>query len=80
MAFVYDDSGIEDDGFGGVMDVGFATGFNVRYKFLMLAFEFNKTKSKLVWSEDSDVYLGSASDSGDKTPLPYWNIMFGFSF
>ena len=80
MAIVYDNGSTEDT-YGGVMGVGFATGFNVRYKFLMLGIEYNKVNMKLVDSDNSSNYWGNVSDpASERTPLPYWNIMFGFSF
>jgi hypothetical protein len=70
----------DNDVYVGTMGLGFATGINVRYKFLMLALEFNKVNVKLVNADDETDYYGNYSDDGDKTPMPAWNIMLGFSF
>ena len=66
--------------YGAYLGWGFGTGINLRYNFFMFSFEINKLVLKL---EDSDYggYLGDPSNPGsDKTPLPGFNLTFGFSF
>ena len=63
-------------GWGGI---GFATGFNVRWKFLMTGFEFN-TVSMLLEEVDDGYYFGSFDSDEDKTPLPEIRVTFGFCF
>jgi hypothetical protein len=64
-------------GFGGV---GIATGFNVRWNFIMAGFEFNTVKMKLQNIDSDGDYLGSLSHGGIKTALPAVNFTFGFCF
>lgn len=82
MATVYENTSIDDEAYAGFMGLGYATGINVRYKFLMLAFEYNKVKTKLkdVDNTTTTSYFGDLSSNSDKTPLSHWNIMLGFSF
>lgn len=66
--------------YGAYLGRGFSTGINLRYRFFMFSFEVNRLVLKL---EDSDYggYLGDPGDIGsDKTPLPGFNLTFGFSF
>jgi hypothetical protein len=71
----------EANSYAGSRGMGFATGVNVRYKFLMVGVEYNKVKTKLGNAADNDVYLMNYEDSDvDKSPIGHWNIMFGFSF
>ena len=80
-AIVSGDSSFEDENYVGTFGIGFSTGFNIRYRFLMAGFEFNKDSIKL---EDVDVkgeYFGNVSDpDDDKTPLPSLSFTFGFCF
>jgi hypothetical protein len=64
-------------GFGGF---GVATGFNVRWNFIMAGFEFNTVKMKLQNADYDGEYLGSLSHGGIKTALPAMNFTFGFIF
>jgi hypothetical protein len=69
-----------DDIYVGTLGIGVATGINIRYRFLMLGFEFN---SDHLTFENRDVpgeYFGNLSDDSDKTPLPSLSFTFGFSF
>jgi len=51
----------------GYFGIGYKIGFNVRYRILMAGFEFSKDKIKF-------------EDTSEGTPLPCFNITFGFSF
>ena len=64
-------------GFGGF---GIATGFNVRWNFIMAGFEFNTVKMQLENVEYDGDYIGSVSEGGIKTPLPAMNFTLGFVF
>lgn len=73
---------IEDDGFVGYLGFGYSTGINIRYRAMMIGFEYNKDSMKL---EDVDVdnegeYFGNATDDSDKTPMSCFNFTFGLSF
>ncbi len=80
MALVYGGSGDSDTSYFGTLGVGIATGFNVRYRFLMLGFEYNADKLKFENVDNKGSYFGSASDDGDKTPMSSLTFTFGFSF
>ncbi len=80
MTFQASDGTVEDDGYAGTLGTGYATGVNVRYRFLMLGFEFNKDTMKLANTNNSDEYFGKAKDESDKTPMPCYNLTLGFSF
>ena len=72
-----------DDTYLGVIGLGYSTGFNVRYRFLMAGFEFNKDHMKLENSDSPGDYFGSlnSEDYGtDKTPMPSFSFTFGFCF
>ena len=74
---------IEDEGFVGTLGTGYSIGFNVRYRFLMLGFDFNKDSMKLESTDQSGEYIGNIGndqDRGEKTPLPYYNFTLGFCF
>ncbi len=60
--------------------IGIATGINVRYRFLMLGFEYNSDKMKFESEEYPGEYFGSLGDDSDKTPLPSLSFTLGFSF
>ena len=70
----------DDDAFGGALGTGYSIGFNVRYRFLMLGFDFNRDSMELTNINDSDIYFGNAKDNSNKTPMPYYNATFGFTF
>jgi hypothetical protein len=78
-AFVDDNLDI-DEGYRGLFGVGYTTGLNVRYRFLMLGLEFNRVNMKLENVDVDGEYLGNAKDDGDKTPLPSMSFTFGFCF
>lgn len=80
MAFAESDGTVNDEGYAGTLGTGYAIGINVRYKILMLGFEFNTDKMKLEHTDFNDEYLGNAKDDSDKTPLPCMNFTFGFNF
>ena len=83
MATVNDNSMVEDEGYAGFMGLGYATGLNIRYKFLMLAFEFNKVKTKLKNVDESSLasdYVGDFNSTSEKTSMPHWSLTLGFSF
>jgi hypothetical protein len=69
-----------DDVYLGTPGIGIATGMNIRYRFLMLGFEFNSDRMKFENQDIPGEYFGSLSDDGDKTPMPGFNFTFGFSF
>ena len=60
--------------------IGFATGINVRYAFLMLGFEFNSDKMKFESQDFPVEYFGNWSDDSDKTPMPSFSFSLGFCF
>lgn len=60
--------------------IGFATGINVRYRFLMLGFEFNSDKMKFESQDYPGEYFGNVSDDSNKTPMPSFSFSLGFCF
>jgi len=80
MAFVYGGSGDIDENYLGTLGTGLSTGFNMRYRFLMVGFEYSMDKMKLENQDNKGEYFGSSSDDGDKTPMSSFNFTFGFSF
>jgi hypothetical protein len=60
--------------------IGIATGINVRYRFLMLGFEYNSDKMKFESQDYPGDYFGNLDDGSDKTPLPSLSFTLGFSF
>lgn len=80
MAFADSDGSVGDDGFAGSLGTGYALGINVRYKVLMLSFEFTTDKMKLEYTEMEGFYFGNFKDESTKTPLPSMNFTFGFNF
>jgi hypothetical protein len=69
-----------DDVYLGTLGFGVSTGINIRYRFLMLGFEFNSDNLKFENQDIAGEYFGSLSDDGDKTPMPGFCFTFGFSF
>lgn len=59
---------------------GVATGINLRYRFIMLGFEFNTDKMKFENQDFPGEYFGSISEDGDKTPMPSLSFSLGFCF
>ena len=59
---------------------GIATGINVRYRFLMLGFEFNSDNMKFESQDYPGEYFGNISDDSDKTPMPSFSFSLGFCF
>ncbi|RLD57196.1 MAG: hypothetical protein DRI97_05865 [Bacteroidetes bacterium] len=59
---------------------GVATGINVRYRFLMLGFEYNSDNMKFENQDHPGQYFGNVGDDSDKTPMPSLSFTFGFSF
>lgn len=80
MAFADTDGSVEDEGFAGTLGTGYSIGFNIRYKVLMLGFDFNKDSMVLAYTNDSDIYFGNAKDESNKTPMPCYNLTLGFTF
>ena len=65
-------------GFGGF---GIATGFNIRWNFIMAGFEFNTVKMQLENIDVDGDYIGSFPyGEGIKTALPAMHFTFGFIF
>lgn len=60
--------------------IGVATGFNIRYNFIMFGFEFNTDRMKFESQDYPGEYFGSLSESGDKTPMPSFSFSLGFCF
>jgi hypothetical protein len=60
--------------------IGIATGINVRYRFLMLGFEYNSDKMKFESQDYPGAYFGNLSEDSDKTPMPSLSFTLGFSF
>jgi len=73
-------SDVEDEVYLGVTGFGVSTGINVRYRFLMLGFEFNTDNMKFENVDISREYFGNLSDGSDKTPMPSLSFTLGFSF
>lgn len=60
--------------------IGIATGINLRYRFLMLGFEYNSDNMKFESQDYPGEYFGSLSEDGDKTPMPSLSFSLGFYF
>lgn len=60
--------------------IGYATGVNLRYRFLMLGFEFNSDKMKFESQDYPGEYFGSVSEDSEKTPMPSFSFSLGFCF
>ena len=60
--------------------IGVATGINIRYRFLMLGFEYNSDNMKFESQDYPGAYFGNVSTDSDKTPMPSFSFSFGFSF
>ena len=60
--------------------IGVSTGINVRYRFLMLGFEYNSDKMKFENVDVPEEYFGNLGDGTDKTPMPSLSFTFGFCF
>lgn len=60
--------------------IGIATGINIRYRFLMLGFEYNSDNMKFESQDYPGSYFGNISDDSDKTPMPSLSFTLGFSF
>jgi hypothetical protein len=73
-------SDVEDEVYLGVTGFGVSTGINVRYRFLMLGFEFNTDNMKFENQDLAGEYFGNVSDDSDKTPMPSLSFTLGFSF
>jgi hypothetical protein len=69
-----------DEVYRGTLGFGVATGINVRYRFLMLGFEFNTDNMKFENIDNPGEYFGNLSDDSDKTPMPSLSFTLGFSF
>lgn len=80
MAFAAPDGTVAEDTYGRTLGTGYAAGVNVRYRFLMLSFEFNKDTMKLANLDNSENYFDNAKNESDKIPMPSYNLTFGFSF
>ena len=81
LAIVEDGSVNYDEGYAGTLGFGFSTGINVRYRFIMVGFEYNKDSMKLENIDAKGEYFGNASDfDEEKTPMPCVNFTFGFCF
>ena len=70
----------EDEVYLAKPGIGIATGINVRYRFLMLGFEYNYDKMKFESQDYPGDYFGDLGDGSDKTPLPSLSFTLGFSF
>jgi hypothetical protein len=76
LAIVSDE---DDEAYLGVLGFGVSTGINVRYRFIMLGFEYNSDKMKFENVDNPGEYWGNLSDGSDKTPLPSLSFTLGFS-
>jgi hypothetical protein len=70
----------EDEVFLGTLGFGVATGINVRYRFIMLGFEYNSDKMKFENQDYPGEYFGDFSEDSDKTPMPSFSFSLGFCF
>jgi len=70
----------EDEFFRGTTGIGVATGINVRYRFIMLGFEYNSDNMKFENIDNPEAYFGNLGDDSDKTPMPSFSFSLGFSF
>ena len=73
-------SDVEDEVYLGTLGFGVATGLNVRYRFLMLGFEFNTDNMKFENIDIPGEYFGNISDGSDKTPMPSLSFTLVFCF
>lgn len=69
-----------DDVYVGTLGIGVATGINIRYRFLMLGFEYNYDNMELENQDIPGEYFGNLSDGTHKTPMPSLSFTFGFCF
>ena len=69
-----------EDVYIGTTGIGVATGINIRYRFLIVGFEFNSDQLKFENRDFPGEYFGNLSDASDKTPMPSMSFTFGFSF
>jgi hypothetical protein len=60
--------------------IGVATGINIRYRFLMLGFEYNSDNMKFEDQDYPGEYFGNLSRDSDKTPMQSFSFTLGFSF
>ena len=70
----------EDEVYLGTLGFGVATGINVRYRFIMLGFEYNSDNMKFENQDNPGEYFGNLSEDSDKTPMPSLSFTLGFSF
>jgi len=70
----------EEDMYYGFMGFKYSLGVNIRWSILIFGFEYNPGSMKLQNDGGSGEYFGNAKDDSDKTPMPYMNFTFGFSF
>ena len=70
----------EEDMYYGFMGLKYSLGVNIRWSILIFGFEYNPGSMKLANDGGSGEYFGNAKDDSDKTPMPYMNFTFGFSF
>ena len=77
IALLIDD---EDEVYLAKTGFGVATGINIRYRFLMLGFEYNSDKMKFESRDYPGDYFGNISDDSDKTPMPSFSFSLGFCF
>ena len=70
----------EDEVYLGTLGFGVATGINVRYRFIMLGFEYNSDNMKFENQDYPGEYFGNLSEDSDKTPMPSLSFTLGFSF
>jgi len=70
----------DEDIFVGYLGIKYSIGVNVRWSVIMIGFEYNPGSMKLKNDRGSGEYFGNAKDDSDKTPMPYMNFTFGFSF
>lgn len=77
--YSHDDDDSDKDHYRGYMQVMYSTGVNVKFAFIMVGFEYEFGSLKLK-NADGD-YLGNSNDANSKkTPMPGFNLTFGFSF
>ena len=69
-----------DEGYFATPGFGLATGINLRYRFLMIGFEYNADNMKFENVDYPEEYFGNFSDDSDKTPMPSFSFSLGFSF
>lgn len=77
--YSYDDANGDDDHYRGYMQLMYSTGVNVKFAFMMVGFEYEFGSLKL--KNANDEYLGNFNDANSKkTPMPAFNLTFGFVF